>query len=289
MQHIAIWWRSTIEYDGNQFKPIAPYHMYNVFDYYYSPDKSKRTDESLPYIFLNTNAHDSEAVGRFYVTFGPFGNIAPPRLCGTFPVHSIPLDEVWRSGTSRAGLIKPNKGALQCQHSAQPPDDIRIRPLDADLFRRIQKRVRTKLMRIEKAKTDEGARHALSNRLLQRQCLRPHLVYNEAKKEWITIWNIPNLQAAIYLMLHLDLQAGGQIKSCQRKGCSKWFRADDGRIVFCSKRCLNTVSIQKFRTKRKTLAGLKTRRYRRRRAIRSDSSSGQVLVRLTPPKSRLVG
>jgi hypothetical protein len=288
MQHIAILWRSTIEYDGSQLKPIGPYHAYNVFDYYCPPDKSKRTGESLPYIFLNTNAYDSEAVGRFYATFGPLGNIAQTNSRGTFPFHSIPLNEEARPEVALAALVESNNGALYFQHSVQPPDDIRMSPLDVDLFRRIQKRVRTKLIRIQKAKTDEGARRALSNRLLHRQWLRPHLAYNEAKNEWLTTWNISNLQAAIYLMLHLDLQAGGLIKSCERKGCYKWFRADDGRIVFCSKRCLNTVSIQKFRAKRKKLAGLKTRRYRSKYAIPSDSSSGQVLVRFTPPKSSLV-
>jgi hypothetical protein len=79
--------------------------------------------------------------------------------------------------------------------------------------------------------------------------VRPYLSWDTDAGNWVLAWDIGSLEAAMYLMLLLDVHGGGPIRTCQR--CRTVFLGTTGRARFCSARCLNTEKVGRFRAKQK--------------------------------------
>ena len=72
----------------------------------------------------------------------------------------------------------------------------------------------------------------------------PRLAWDEQQARWVTGWDIRSLEAAMYLMLLLDLQGPGTIRTCP------WDQIvflGDERTRYCSLRCQNAHNVQQFR------------------------------------------
>ena len=92
---------------------------------------------------------------------------------------------------------------------------------------------------------------ARTARFKLRELVNPHLrfVYPrlqwEAKRSrWVTGWDIRSLEAAMYLMLQLDLQGPGLIRTCP---WDQTIFLGDERTRYCSLRCQNAHNVQQFR------------------------------------------
>ena len=79
--------------------------------------------------------------------------------------------------------------------------------------------------------------------------VRPYLSWDTDGGNWALAWDIGSLEAAMYLMLLLDVHGGGPIHTCQR--CRTVLLGTTRRACFCSARCLNTYKVRRFRAKRK--------------------------------------
>ena len=77
--------------------------------------------------------------------------------------------------------------------------------------------------------------------------LRPRPIWDVVTDQWITIWDVGTLEAALYLMLLFDIQGRGQVLTCPR--CRKIFVADRSRTQFCSNPCQNAAKVQRFRAR----------------------------------------
>ena len=77
--------------------------------------------------------------------------------------------------------------------------------------------------------------------------IRPRPLWDVVKDQWVTIWDVGTLEAAMYLMLLFDIQGRGQILTCPR--CRKVFVADRARTQFCSNPCQNAAKVQRFRAR----------------------------------------
>ncbi|MGH7184269.1 MAG: CGNR zinc finger domain-containing protein [Nitrospiraceae bacterium] len=88
------------------------------------------------------------------------------------------------------------------------------------------------------------ASFAMASRL---SMIRPRPVWDAPKDQWVTIWDVGTLEAAMYLMVLFDIQGRGQILTFPR--CHKVFVADRSRTQFCSNQCQNAAKVQRFRAR----------------------------------------
>lgn len=242
--HTGIWWRAKIVCDGSHLTACEPYVPYNVFGYYFSPRGAFRIEPSLPYIFLNVDSKDPEAIVRFSERFGLLFDQTPRLViphekhdgrCEWETNHTDPIPSCdWSAGYSLPSQAVIPSGKL----------DIRS-------FRRAQDRMRRTLLKMVRSATVHEARQLLSRHFSRNHSARPSLVWDNEGERWTTMWYIATLEVAMYLMLHLDLQRGGRILLCQRRGCAKWFLADHPGTAFCSARCKNTNKVQRYRARKK--------------------------------------
>ena len=72
----------------------------------------------------------------------------------------------------------------------------------------------------------------------------PRLVWDEQQARWVSGWDIRSLEAAMYLMLQLDLQGSGLIRTCP---WDQTIFLGDERTRYCSLRCQNAHNAQQFR------------------------------------------
>ena len=61
-KHASLWWRSSIRIEGTRLVPVPPFVPYNPFDSYFPIETATREQRSLPYLFLDVNYEDIEAV-----------------------------------------------------------------------------------------------------------------------------------------------------------------------------------------------------------------------------------
>ena len=250
-RHVALWLRGTVETKANRITILPPYTPYNMFDYYTPPGPGLRDTQSLPYLFANTNGDDLESVITFSQRFG----LIDGAILSGWVIAVTPRNK----GTGRKNFGK--EWRKETSHCSQGPLQVEpitfnfagaIDPYQAS-FQRAQDKFRNILSRIQRAKTDQDGRHILPKRLITRSRMRPHLVWDEQDKTWLTHWRILSFEAGIYLMLHIDLQRGGFIRRCRRADCSKWFRTNRSVITFCSSRCQNTSVVRQYRARKKTI------------------------------------
>ena len=225
-----------------------PFTLYNLFDYYCA--QGPRDMQSLPYLFANLDSRDFKAVTKFSECFGllgtsPFLEKATSEISNTkeFRCESSTIDVEERISQNTEHLI------LQLQMARFT--FTQTRSVYLGLFQRAQEKIHKILSRIENAGSRADARNLLPKHLTKWGRMRPELAWDKRNNCWATLWHLPSLESGIYLMLHIDLQRGGLIRSCQREDCSKWFRANHPVITFCSSRCQNTHSIRQYRVRKK--------------------------------------
>ena len=232
IHHTGIWWRAKIVCDGSHLTAREPYVPYNVFGYYFSPRGAFRIEPSLPYIFLNVNSKDPEAIVRFSERFGLLFD-QTPRLVIPHEKHDGRSE--WE--TNHTDPIPPYGQHLSAGRSLELQGVIPSGRLEIGSFCRAQDRMRSMVLKMMRSATLLEARQILSRHLSRNHSGRPSLVWDNEGERWTTMWNIATLEVAMYLMLHLDLQRGGRILLCQSRRCAKWFLADHPGTAFCSVRC----------------------------------------------------
>ena len=261
----ALWWkpkRAVLE--GTTFQPLAPLAPYNPFTYHYphSLKDTTRATKSLCYEFLRVKTDDQKAVAAFCCSYGVLGRLDNPgwimwgmEKSGSHDfLNYLGFDE-----PSPLGLLYEHdvRGAHLREISGIAPDPSLCVPMEGEDFRRAQAQLREATEWVamvankgQSKAVKEKARSALRERFRWKLTMvRPSLSWDTAGGKWALAWDIGSLEAAMYLMLLLDVHGGGPICTCQR--CGTVFLGTTSRARFCSARCLNTYKVRRFRAKRK--------------------------------------
>ena len=265
--HASLWWRSSIRIDGTRLVPVPPFVPYNPFDSYFPIETATREQRSLPYLFLDVDYEDIQAVARFCERFGVLGNfqnvgwaqwaaesglVYPLLASGPSPQHAKEL-------AKKANLYRASAGARPNQTlcTAMTLGDFRHARWDlAEAIELAQRASGQRPVSPLNPDDDAGVSH-LSLKEIRRRAsfamtsrlsmIRPRPLWDVAKDQWVTTWDVGTLEAAMYLMLLFDIQGRGQILTCPR--CRKVFVADRARTQFCSNPCQNAAKVQRFRAR----------------------------------------
>ena len=244
----ATWERCAITLHDQTLEPAAPFTPYNLFDFYFPAGRAlKRGQRSLHYVFLRVDSSKIEDVVDFCERFGLLRILDDgkgPAIIDAFPEENDPKDlaryPAWSLG-----------GARLARYGDTPAPPGGYRALSAEEFRDAQARLRkavTWAQASQQAPTGDEARKARFNvrQLMspQLQVVYPRPVWDEQQARWVTGWDIRSLEGAMYLMLLLDLQGEGIIRTCPWD--STIFLGDE-RTRYCSLRCQNAHNVQLFR------------------------------------------
>ena len=244
----AIWERCTITVQDQTLAPTPPFTPYNLFDFYFPAGRApERNQRSLHYEFLRVDVSNLEAVVDFCERFGVLRILAEgkgPDILDAMVEESDPEDLAQYPPWSVAGARLARYG-----DTPTPPGGYLALPLEE--FRDAQIQLRqavTWAQAWQQAPARDEARKARFNlRQLMNPKLRvvyPRLVWNTQQARWVTGWDIRSLEAAMYLMLLLDLQGSGLIRTCPWDATI--FLGDE-RTRYCSLRCQNAHNVQQFR------------------------------------------
>lgn len=254
LTHLAATWeRCAVTVQGQILEPMPPFTPYNLFDFYFPAGRAPERDQrSLHYEFLRVDASNREAVVDFCERFGVLRILAEgrgPDILDTMADESDPADLARYPPWSVAGARLARYG-----DTPAPPGGYRALPVEE--FRDAQAQLRravTWAQACQQAPSRDEARKARFNvRELLNPKLRviyPRLVWDEQQARWVTGWDIRSLEAAMYLMLLLDLQGPGLIRTCP---WDQTIFLGDERTRYCSLRCQNTHNVQQFRQTKQT-------------------------------------
>ena len=104
--HASLWWRSGIRIEGTRLVPVPPFVPYNPFDSYFPIETATREQRSLPYLLLDVDYEDIQAVARFCERFGVLGNFQ---------------NVGWAQWAAESGLVYPVLATGQSpQHAKEP-------------------------------------------------------------------------------------------------------------------------------------------------------------------------
>ena len=265
--HASLWWRSGIRIEGTRLVPVPPFVPYNPFDSYFPIETATREQRSLPYLFLDVDYEDIEAVARFCERFGVLGNfqnvgwaqwaaesgvLSPWLATQSSPQHAKDI-------AKKANLYRASAGVRPNQTLCTPMTLEDFRHARWDLAEAIELAQRASGQRPVSALDSEDdadvshlslkeirrrASFAMASRL---SMIRPRPIWDVVKDQWVTTWDVGTLEVAMYLMLLFDIQGRGQILTCPR--CRKVFVADRARTQFCSNLCQNAAKVQRFRAR----------------------------------------
>lgn len=260
----SLWWRSGIKIEGTRLVPVPPFAPYNPFDCYFPIETATREQRSLPYLFLDVNVDDIQAVARFCERFGVLGNFknvgwaqwaveSNPVLKGV--LEGLPPKQAQEMAT-KMNLYRASAGARPNQSLCVPMDLEEFRQARWELAEAIEWTQQasgqppsapevppagvTKHLSLKEIR--KRASFAMASRLTM---IRPRPVWDVVKEEWVTVWDVGTLEAAMYLMVLFDIQGRGQILTCPR--CRKVFVAERSRTIYCSNRCQNAAKVKRFR------------------------------------------
>lgn len=244
----ATWERCAITVQDQALEPTLPFTPYNVFEFYFPAGRaSSRHQRSLHYEFLSVDASNREAVVDFCERFGVL------RIVDEGKEPSI-MDALTEESDPRKLAQYPPwslGGARLARYGDTPPPPGGYRSLAFTEFQEAQAQLRrtvTWAQTWQQAPSRDEAQKARFNlRQLINPKLRvvyPRLAWDEQQARWVTGWDIRSLEAAMYLMLLLDLQGPGTIRTCP------WDQIvflGDERTRYCSLRCQNAHNVQQFR------------------------------------------
>jgi hypothetical protein len=261
----ALWWKPRgVVLEGTTLRPLAPLAPYNPFAYHYphSLKDTTRATKSLCYEFLRVKTDDQKAVADFCCRYGVLGRLDNPGWIMWGMEKSGSNDCLKYLGfdePSPLGLLHEHdvRGARLRQIAGMAPDHSLCVPMEWDDFRRAQAQLREATVWVatvtnkgQSKAVKEKAQCALRERFRWKLTMvRPYLSWDTDGGNWALAWDIGSLEAAMYLMLLLDVHGGGPIRTCQR--CRTVFLGTTRRARFCSTRCLNTDKVRRFRAKRK--------------------------------------
>ena len=265
LQIEAYWWIPRgLVLEGTTFRPIPPFRSYNPFTYYHphSLKDTTRATKSLCYEFLRVKTDDYKAIAAFCRDYGMLGRLDNPgwimwgmEKSGTHDfLKYLGFDE-----PSPLGLLYEQdvRGTHLRQAAGIAPNHSLCVPMEWEDFKRAQAQLRetTEWITMGTKKVHSKAVQKKTQRALKERfrwkltMVRPYLAWNTERENWTLAWDIGSLEAAMYLMLLLDVHGGGPIRACQR--CKTVFLGTTTRARFCSARCLNTDKVRRFRAKRK--------------------------------------
>lgn len=252
LTHLAApWERCTITVQGETLDPAPPFIPYNLFDFYFpsgqAPDRNQR---SLPYEFLRVDATQVNAIVDFCQRFGLLRIVDEGK--GPSIVDACAGDETTPEELEEFPPWSLARARLK-QYGDTPSAPGGFRSLTAEEFRRAQENLRKAMTWAQAWQQAPSREEARTARFKLRELVNPHLrfVYPrlqwEAKRSrWVTGWDIRSLEAAMYLMLQLDLQGPGLIRTCP---WDQTIFLGDERTRYCSLRCQNAHNVQQFRQK----------------------------------------
>jgi hypothetical protein len=260
----ATWERCAITVQDQTLEPTSPFTPYNLFDFFFPAGRASRRNQwSLHYEFLRVDATKLDAVVDFCERFGVLRILDEgkgPNILDAMAEESDPEDLAQYPEWSVAGARLARYG-----DTPAPPGGYRA--LSLDEFRDAQAQLRqavTWAQAWQQASARDEARKARFNlRQLMNPKLRvvyPRLVWGKQQAQWVTGWDIRSLEAAMYLMLLLDLQGSGIIRTCPWDATI--FLGDE-RTRYCSLRCQNAHNVQQFRQTMQKNAKKKPQKVRR--------------------------
>ncbi len=244
----ATWERCAITIQDQALEPTLPFTPYNVFDFYFPAGRaSARHQRSLHYEFLSVDASNRDTVVDFCERFGVLRIVDEGKeanIMDALPEESDPQELAqyppWSLG-----------GARLARYGDTPAPPGGYRTLTFAEFQEAQAQLRRTIswaQTWQQARARDEAQKARFNlRQLINPKLRvvyPRLAWDEQQARWVTGWDIRSLEAAMYLMLLLDLQGPGTIRTCP------WDQIvflGDERTRYCSLRCQNAHNVQQFR------------------------------------------
>ena len=244
----ATWERCAITLNGQTLEPAAPFTPYNLFDFYFPAGRAlKRGQRSLHYELLRVDTSKIDEVVDFCERFGLLRILddgKTPAIIDAVTEENDPKDlapyPAWSLG-----------GARLARYGETPAPPGGYRALSVEEFRDTQARLRkavTWAQASQQAHTGDDARKARFNvrQLMspQLQVVYPRPVWDEQQARWVTGWDIRSLEGAMSLMLLLDLQGQGIIRTCP---WDQTIFLGDERTRYCSLRCQNAHNVQLFR------------------------------------------
>ncbi len=265
--HASLWWRSGIRIEGTRLVPESPFVPYNPFDSYFPIETATREQRSLPYLLLDVDYEDIDAVARFCERFGVLGNFQnvgwAQWAAESGPVYPVlatePSPQHAKERAKKTNLYRASAGVRPNQTLCSPMTLEDFRHARWDLAEAIELAQRASGQRPVSAlnpEDDAGVSH-LSLKEIRRRAsfamtsrlsmIRPRPIWDVGKDRWVTTWDVGTLEAARYLMVPFDIQGRGQILTCPR--CRKVFVADRARTQFCSNLCQNAAKVQRFRAR----------------------------------------
>ncbi len=262
--------------DGSRVIPTAPFQSYDPFSLYYRSTSAKRDHRSVLYEFLTTNPSSPESVLSFTRRFGVLGDRNGLRLIGwqlgkeDIGHPAATIDPFSRAGQTRLKLMGKTDSASYGVVSAVPTATSSLCvPMSLEEFHRRHKvfhvlitlALEASRLPLEDAENIRGVLASQLSILLAQA--RPSLVWQAQQRQWALHWEVSTLDTILAIMLMLDLQRPGSVRSCAR--CQAPFFAIRLDTLFCSSRCQQLMKLHRFRRKDQTLSG----RARQKRAAKS--------------------
>jgi hypothetical protein len=273
----ATWERCAITVRDQTLQPTPPFTPYNLFDFYFPAGRApERNQRSLHYEFLRVDVSNREAVVDFCERFGVLRSIAEgkgPDILDALAEESDPKDLARYPEGSVAGARLARYG-----DTPAPPGGYRALPIEE--FCDAQAQLRQAVTWAQACQQTSSRDEARKARFNLRQLVNPklrvvysRLVWDEQQARWVSGWDIRSLEAAMYLMLKLDLEGPGLIRTCP---WDQTIFLGDERTRYCSLRCQNAHNAQQFRQTMQTHSRKKPLKARRdtgkkRKPMRSAS------------------
>ena len=257
---IGVWWKGKVKLEGRKIVPIDK-NPYNPFEYYFPAGVRTPKNEgtrSLPYLFLQVDASDSEEILSFCEQYGVLGDFSLDGwkalariITGSLPNRQEKPSHGAYEKLMAEGLRERSTSLLD---GLPPLASALARPMTTFQFQRAQRDLQETVEWLRKAeesqgnKTNREARQKVELRFRAKLAmLRPYVAWDRELSGWVTGWDAGSLESLLYLMLLYDCQGGGQIKACP--WCKKVYMADRPKMTYCSPACGNNYRVTKHRRK----------------------------------------
>lgn len=242
VKHTTTWWRSPVAIQNGLVVPLGPFTPYDPFEFYSPLERATREQRSLPYQFLSVDGRDEQQVADFCSRYGMLG-------------QQIQRFENWPDSSGlNADLLhlltmpdRDRNAYLNALEQHVKFHALATEPCAVEDFRTSQEIMRRIVRLIQSgSRLPPGDRRLLEHALDRKTGrAKPHLVWDDDRREWRAGWRIDSLETVLYLMLLFDLLGGGQIVTCPV--CGSTVLAERTRTAFCSERCQNRNKVRRHR------------------------------------------
>lgn len=242
--------------------PVPLFTPYNPFESYFPIETATREQRSLPYLMLDVDYEDIQAVAQFSERFGVLGNLQHIGW-GQWATEQGPFAPLFTEQSSQQAA----KAHFYRASAGTQPNPTLCTPMSMEDFCRARWDLAETIELAQRASgqqpvgqqdpNDDVGVSDLSLKEIRRRAsfamtsglamLRPRPIWHVEQNQWLTVWDVGSLEAAMYLMLLFDIQGRGHILTCPR--CRKVFVADRSRTQFCSTVCQNAAKVQRFRAR----------------------------------------